>query len=137
VWVDGELVQISEVVAGQKIGKVDCAWAETACLEQPAALKQAERLDEHEGTFECYDIVLENGNCISVADSHLFLVDSGKWFHAQSLRSNMKLQSMHDTISIKSVIKRPLPYIGKVYNLKVKDGEQYFVGKDGLIVRDW
>jgi hypothetical protein len=28
-------------------------------------------------------------------------------------------------------------FVGKVYNLKVKDGDRYFVGEDGVVVRDW
>jgi hypothetical protein len=40
-------------------------------------------------------------------------------------------------VTIKSVTLRSTPYTGKVYNLKVKDSEQYMVGKDKVIVRDW
>ncbi len=136
VWINGALVQISRVAAGQNVGKPDGA-AVALCVEKPASLKQIERVQEHEGTFECYDIVLESGNRISVASSHLFLVDSGQWIRVQNLRSGSKLQSLKSPISIKSIVKRAMPFVGKVYNLKVKGGERYFVGKDGVIVRDW
>jgi len=128
VWADGALVQISTVATGQQIGKAGML---------ATTLRQIGYVQEHEGSFECYDVVLENGNNITVVGSHLFLVDSGQWVQVQNLRSSMKLQTMHDTMGIKSVSKRPLPYIGKVYNLKVEGGERYLVGKDGLIVRDW
>jgi hypothetical protein len=55
----------------------------------------------------------------------------------QELASGSKLVSLEGPITVKSVTKRATPCIGKVYNLKVKDGDQYLVGKDGVIVRDW
>jgi hypothetical protein len=33
--------------------------------------------------------------------------------------------------------KRPTPYVGKVYNLKVEGSDRYLVGKDAVIVRDY
>jgi hypothetical protein len=126
VWVNGALVQISKVTVGQTIGKVGCF-----------AAASLEKLEEHEGSFECRDIMLENGNRISVVDAHCFMLDSGKWVAAQNLESGMKLKSMEGAISIKSVITRATPFVGKVYNLKVSDSDRYFVGKDGVVVRDW
>ncbi len=128
VWVDGALVQISKVAAGQTVGKVACLATATV---------QIEKLEEHEGAFECRDIVLENGNSISVVAAHCFMLDSGRWVAAQNLRSGMKLKSLNGAVAIKSVVKRAMPFVGKVYNLKVKDGEQYLVGEDGVVVRDW
>jgi prepilin-type N-terminal cleavage/methylation domain-containing protein len=130
VWVDGELVQISKVAPGQTVGKLLCTTP-TPCLEQ------VEKLDVHEGTFECRDITLENGNRISVADLHFFLLDSGQWVPVQELKSGSKLVSSDGSIAIKSIVKRTVPVVGKVYNLKVKNGEQYLVGQDGVVVRDW
>jgi hypothetical protein len=130
VWVNGELVQISKVAPGQTVGKLLCTTP-TPCLEQ------VERLDVHEGTFECRDITLENGNVISVADLHFFLLDSGQWVPVQELKSGSKLVSSDGSIAIKSIVKRTVPVVGKVYNLKVKNGEQYLVGQDGVVVRDW
>ena len=127
VWVDGALVQISKVTAGQTVGKVGCV----------AMAERIEKLKEYEGIFECRDITLENGNRISVVDEHCFMLDSGRWVAAQNLQSGMKLKSLNGTVGIKSVVKRALPFVGKVYNLKVKGGEQYLVGEDGVVVRDW
>ena len=126
VWVDGSLVPISDVRPGQIAGKSGAA-----------EVAQIERVDAHEGMFECRDVILENGDCISVVDKHLFMLDSGEWIGAPDLTGGMKLRSLNGPVCIKSVAKRPLPFVGKVYNLKIKDGEQYCVGKDGLVVRDW
>jgi hypothetical protein len=128
VWVDGALVQISKVAIGQTVGKVTCL---------ATVPMQIEKLVEHEGAFVCRDITLENGNRISVVDSHRFLLSSGQWKAAQNLQSGMKLKSLNGTVAIKSVVKRAVPFVGKVYNLKVKDGEKYLVGEDGVVVRDW
>jgi prepilin-type N-terminal cleavage/methylation domain-containing protein len=130
VWVGGALVKISKVATGQTVGKLHCAVL-TACL------KQVEKLEEHEGTFVCRDITLENGNRISVVDAHCFLLDSGRWVAAQDLKSGLKLKSFDGSVGIKSVVKRAVPFVGKVYNLKVKDGDRYLVGEDGVVVRDW
>lgn len=128
VWVDRALVQISKVVAGQTIGKVTCL-ANTSM--------QIEKLEEHEGTFVCYDVLLESGNCISVADCHYFLTESGRWVALQNLKTGTKLQTAKGSIGIISVNKRPMPYVGKVYNLKVEGSDRYKVGKDAVIVRDY
>jgi len=130
VWVDGALVQISQVVPGQTVGKLLCAT-------MTAPLEQIEKVQEHKGTFECRDILLETGSRISVVDAHRFMLDSGRWIAAQDLRSGLRLKTPAGTIGIKSVAVRTAPYVGKVYNLKVKNSEQYLLGKDGVIVRDW
>ncbi len=127
VWVDGALVQISKATAGWTVGKVGCL----------AMARQIEKLKEYEGTFECRDITLENGNHISVVDEHHFMLDSGRWVAAQNLQSGMRLKSSKGSVAIKSVVKRAAPFVGKVYNLKIKNGEQYLVGEDGVVVRDW
>jgi hypothetical protein len=125
VLVDGKLVQISKVTAGQTVGKQLCgSWS----LEQ---------VEEHEGTFECRDIVLESGNSIGVVDAHCFMLESGQWMAAQNLRSGLRLKTLTGTVVIKSVTKRAVPYSGKVYNLKVKSSDQYMAGKDMIIVRDY
>ena len=130
VWVNGALVQISNVVSGQMVGELHCNLA-TDCLEQ------IETVEEHEGTFECRDIVLESGNRISVVDAHCFMLDSGRWMAAQDLRSGLRLKTLSGTAGIKSVATRAVPFVGKVYNLKVKSSDRYIVGKDGIIVRDY
>jgi hypothetical protein len=128
VWVDGALVQISKVVAGQTIGKVTCP-ANTSI--------QIEKVEEHEETFVCYDVLLESGNCINVADCHYFLAKSGRWVALQNLKAGTKLQTLEGSIEISSVTKRPIPYVGKVYNIKVEDSDRYLVGEDAVIVRDY
>jgi hypothetical protein len=125
VWVNGKLVQISKVTAGQTVGKQFCG---SSSLEQ---------VQEHEGTFECRDIVLDSGNTIVVVDAHCFMLDSGRWIAAQNLTSGLRLKTLTGTVGIKSVTKRAVPYTGKVYNLKVKSSDQYMVGKDVVIVRDY
>jgi prepilin-type N-terminal cleavage/methylation domain-containing protein/prepilin-type processing-associated H-X9-DG protein len=130
VWVDGALLQISKVVAGQRVGRFNCV-AVTASPEQ------IETVQEHEGTFECRDIVLESGNAIGVVSSHYFLLDNGQWVAAPNLKSGLKLKSLNGPIGIKSVVKRAMPFVGKVYNLKVKSSNQYLVGRDAVVVRDY
>ncbi|MHC4425864.1 MAG: zinc-ribbon domain-containing protein [Planctomycetota bacterium] len=130
VWVDGALVQISEVAAGHTVGKFLCTMP-TVCLEQ------VEQVQEHEGTFECREVVLESGNRIGVVGAHCFLLDFGQWIAAQNLRSGLRLKTLTGTVGIKSVTKRAVPYTGKVYNLKVNSSDQYMVGKDAVIVRDY
>ena len=123
VWLDGKMVQISNVAAGQMV--------------YTPALTAIEKVEEHDGAFECRDIMLENGNCISVVDAHRFMLDTGQWCAAQNLRSGYQLKTLSGTVGIKSVTVRAMPYVGKVYNLKIRNSQQYAVGEDGLIVRDW
>ncbi len=49
----------------------------------------------------------------------------------------MNLKSLNGTVAIKSVVTRAMPFVGKVYNLKVNSSDQYMVGKDGVVVRDF
>jgi len=128
VWVDGKLVQISKVIAGKKVGKLDSARS---------AVGLTERVEEHgEGLNDCYDMVLESGNSIIVVHSHYFLTVSGRWVAVEDLTSGTKLQSLKGPISITSVVKRTMPFTGKSYNLVLKGAEQYFVGKDGVVALD-
>jgi prepilin-type N-terminal cleavage/methylation domain-containing protein len=117
-WVDGKVMQISQVTMSQTVGSF--------CLEQ---------VQEHTGTFECRDVVLESGNTISVVDAHCFMLDSGQWIAAQNLTSGLRLKTLSGTVGIKSVTTRT--YTGKVYNLKVSGSDQYMVGADAVIVRDF
>ena len=123
VMINGSLVQISKVAAGQMVN--------------PLACTTIEQVQEHEGAFEVRDVVLESGNCISVAASHLFMLESGQWATVQQLRSGLKLKTLNGTIEIKSITVRAMPYVGKVYNLKVNSSDQYMVGEDAVIVRDY
>ena len=114
------LVKIAEVAQGQTI-----------------PFGQIEKIEEHEGAFECRDIVFENGNRISVVDAHCFMRDSGKWIAAQDLRKGLRLKTLDGTIRIESVTTRAAPFVGKVYNLKMQNSDRYVVGRDGIIVRDY
>ena len=139
VWIDGAPVPISSVVAGQMVSK-PLNSRTVACLYQTVCLRQIEGIDVHdesERTWIRYDVVLETGNSITVANSHYFLLDSGRWASVQELVGGMRLLCLEGPIAVKSVIKSALPCVGKVYNLKVRNGERYLVGKDGVIVRDW
>ena len=128
VWVDGKLVQISKVIAGQKVGKLDSAGSASSLIEG---------IEEHgEGLNDCYEMVLESGNSIIIVHSHYFLTVSGKWMAVEELTSGMKLQSLKGPITITSVVKRTMPFMGKSYNLMLKGTEQYFVGKDGVVALD-
>ena len=130
VWIHGAVVPISRVACGQAVGKL-------ACAGPTGPFGQIEMIQEHVGAFECRDILLETGNRISVVDAHCFMLDSGRWIAAQDLRNGFRLKTLNGTVGIKSVTTRPTPFVGKVYNLKVKSLDQYMVGKDGVIVRDY
>lgn len=139
VWIDGAPVQISTVVAGQTVSKPVNART-VACLQQSVCSRQIEAVDVHnesEGAWTRYDVVLETGNRITVANCHYFLLDSGRWASVQELKAGSMLVTLEGPIAVKSVIKSDIPCFGKVYNLKVRNGERYLVGKDGVIVRDW
>ncbi|UCE46274.1 MAG: hypothetical protein JSW47_11690, partial [Phycisphaerales bacterium] len=109
--VDGKLVQIQNVTASGMT------------------------LQEHDGTFTCRDIVLETGNTISVVEAHCFMTDSGQWVNAQNLTTSLRLKTLTGTVGIKSITSRS--YTGKVYNLKIAGSDQYMIGKDSVIVRDF
>ena len=128
MWVDGKLVEISKVAAGQTATKAACPTTVT---------RQIEKVEEHEGTFTCYDVLLESGNCLSVAENHYFLAKSGQWISLQNLKAGIKLKTSKGSIGIIRVAKRPMPYVGKVYNLKVEGSDRYPVGEDAVIVRDY
>ena len=136
VWVNGALVSISSVGPRQCVGRIDNAPVKNSSLPLPY-LGKVEELQEHEGVFNCYDILLQSGNRIGVAENHYFLTESGNWIAVQDLKTGTKLQTAKGSIGIVSVTKRPMPYVGKVYNLKVEGSDQYFVGKDAVIVRDY
>jgi prepilin-type N-terminal cleavage/methylation domain-containing protein len=111
--VNGKLVQISQVTAGLSISEVQ----------------------EHQGTFLCRDIHLDSGNTIGVVAKHCFMLDSGQWINAPNLKAGMRLKTLTGTVGIKSISTRS--YTGKVYNLKIQGSDQYMVGKDSVIVRDF
>ena len=138
VWVDGEETEISKVVAGATVDKPAVTNTITS-LHKTVCSKEIEKVILHDdlGSWERYDITLENGNSLIVADSHYFLLDSGDWVSSLKLEAGSKLQTLEGTVNVKSIEKSPARSAGAVYNLKIKGGERYLVGKDGIIVRDW
>ncbi|MBN2594015.1 MAG: hypothetical protein JXA81_10945 [Sedimentisphaerales bacterium] len=104
-------------------------------IRNVTASRTIESVQEHKGTFVCRDIVLESGNTISVVEAHRFMTDSGQWVAAQNLTTSLRLKTLTGTIGIKSITTRS--YAGKVYNLKIANSDQYMVGKDSVIVRDY
>ncbi|MHC4533309.1 MAG: right-handed parallel beta-helix repeat-containing protein [Planctomycetota bacterium] len=136
VWIDGNLVSISKVGPGRSIGRIDGTTIRNSSLPLPY-LGKVQELQEHEGVFECHDVLLESGNRICVAERHYFLTESGDWVAVQNLTTATKLQTPKGSIGIVNVTKRLIPYVGKVYNLKVEGSDRYLVGKDAVIVRDY
>ena len=124
VWANSALVPISMAAPGQSIYGIN-------------SLSKIQEVQEHNGTFACYDVLLKSGNCLSVAENHYFMAESGRWISLQNLKAGIKLQTPKGTIEVIGVTKRPMPYIGKVYNLKVAGSDSYLVGKDAVIVRDY
>jgi len=124
VWASGSLVPISRITHAQSICGIN-------------SLSKIEEIQEHSGTFTCYDILLDSGNCISVAENHFFLAESGQWISLLNLKAGTKLQTQKGSIGIISITKRPMPYIGKVYNLNIAGSDRYLVGKDAVIARDY
>jgi len=113
VWVNDALVPFSKVVQGQSISGM-------------TRLNEIQEVQQHKGTFACYDVLLESGNCISVAENHYFLAESEQWLSLNNLKQGIKLKTLKGSIGIKSVIKRPTPYTGKVYNLRIKGSDRYY-----------
>jgi hypothetical protein len=131
VWVNGKLMKISNVLSGQNV-----VQPHSSDLSDTSSWS-IEKVEEHKGTFECRDILLESGYHVSVVDAHCFMLDSGQWIAAHDLKSGLKLKTLNSTVGIKSVEIRGKPFVGKVYNLKIKGTDRYFVGKDRIIVRDY
>jgi hypothetical protein len=124
VWVGGAFIPISEVTSGNISTDVHGS-------------NRIEELQEHTGAFVCYDILLESGNCLAVAENHYFLAESEEWISLKNLEAGTKLKTAKGSIGIVSVTKRPMPYTGKVYNLKIDGSDRYLVGKDAIVVRDY
>ncbi len=121
VWVDGAMQSIAKVAAGQSVG-----------------LNEVEQLQVHAGTWtQVTDVILENGECLTVIGSHLFRLSSGQFVPVQQLRQGSELDTMNGTVKVAWSVKRTSPLVGNVYNVKVQDADEYFVGKTGVVVRDF
>jgi outer membrane protein assembly factor BamB len=130
VWIGDSLSSISGVTAGQKLGN-------SHCLVASGSAKTIERVEEHQGSFECLDLLLETGERISVVDSHCFMLECGRWAPIQDLKAGSRLKCMTGSVAVRSIVKRQTPFVGRVYNLRIEGSDRYFVGKAGLIVRDY
>jgi prepilin-type N-terminal cleavage/methylation domain-containing protein/prepilin-type processing-associated H-X9-DG protein len=138
VWVDGEMTKISEVSAGSMVDK-PAVTKTIVDVQKTVCSHEIESVDVHNDvdSWERYDITLENGNSIVVADCHVFLLSSGDWISSKKLEAGSRLQTLEGAVAVKSVVKSETRSTGTVYNLKIKGSERYLVGKDGLVVRDW
>jgi prepilin-type N-terminal cleavage/methylation domain-containing protein len=133
VWVGGTLVPISEATAGQTIlpahGRVALAAAGSLTVEAVQA---------HPGVhYDARRVVLENGEVICVVDSHFFLLDNGLWVPVQQLGAGSVLRTLSGPVKVVAVVPQKSPYVGVVYNLKIKEADHYFVGRAGAVVRDY
>ncbi|MBN1359527.1 MAG: hypothetical protein JW993_02995 [Sedimentisphaerales bacterium] len=138
VWADGALVPISQVRPAQDVSAICGDIAEGRMIIRPYdSFGAVELIQEHDGAFVCYDVLLATGNAISVVSGHYFMTDDGRWMALQSLRADMSLRTATGSVTIAAVHRRPRPYVGKVYNLKIADSDCYLVGKDALVVRDY
>jgi hypothetical protein len=124
VWTNGALLPISKITSGQSMNVFD-------------SIKKVEEVQEHTGTFTCYDILLESGRIITVAENHYFMTDSGRWLSLENLKAGTRLKTSKDSIGIKCITQQPMSNTGKVYNLKIKEADRYMVGEDAIIVRDY
>jgi hypothetical protein len=124
VWIDGNLIPISKVVSGQVF----------RCGDDQSEVGE---IQVHDGTFTCYDIVLESGNCITVAECHYFMTVFGQWLAVHDLKTGTRLKTEDGDVSVTTIARRPESYEGKVFNLRVKGSDRYLVGKDAIVVRDY
>ncbi len=128
VWVDGAMLPIAKVAAGQAVGSA----------ANVATLNEVELVQVHPGCrAECYDVILESGDCISVVETHFFRIATGQFVPVQQLRRGVTLDTMNGTVKVAWVVKRTTPFVGTVYNLKIQNADEYFVGKTGVVVRDF
>jgi len=65
------------------------------------------------------------------------MAEYGQWLSLHSLHAGTRLKTTTGSVEIVKILKRPKPYTGKVYNIKVAGSDQYMVGKDGVVVRDY
>jgi len=63
------------------------------------------------------------------------MLSSGLWIGAEDLQSGMTLKTLNGTVNIQSVTTSS--YTGKVYNVNVNNSDQYMVGADAVVVRDY
>ena len=132
-WVDGVLMPIAEVTAGRTVAP---GPARGVVLHVRASRVSA--VDTHPGVFDDWcKVVLANGECLDVIGTHPFLLDSGLWVSVKDLNEGSVLRTIDGSITVAAVLSQREPYIGTVYNLKSEDTHCYFVGRTGVVVRDF
>jgi hypothetical protein len=132
-WADGMLMPIAKVTAGQNVAP-GCARG----VVLRVATSRVSAIDAHRGVFgDWCKVVLANRECLDVIGTHPFLLDSGLWVSVRDLREGSILRTITGSIVVAAVLPQTEPYIGTVYNLKSEDTHCYFVGRAGVVVRDF
>ncbi|MBN2590164.1 MAG: prepilin-type N-terminal cleavage/methylation domain-containing protein [Sedimentisphaerales bacterium] len=128
VWINGQMVEIAQVTVGQNVAAMYNASSTAVSVKE---------LEEHgTGMNRCYEMTLESGNTIRIVHSHYFMTASGDWKRIDELSAGMQLESMNGAVTIKSVEKKVMPFLGQSYNLVLNGSESYFVGQDGIVALD-
>ena len=132
-WVDGRLVPIAAVVPGQVV-----APPRARGMVVDTRASEVSGVDEHPGVFSDWrKVILANGECLCVIGTHPFLLDSGLWVSVKDLREGSVLRTVNGSVEVAAVRPQSQPYVGTVYNLKIEDTHCYFVGRTGVVVRDF
>jgi len=133
VWIDGRLIPIAQAAVGQVAGGFP---ANRMAVSGPAW--RIDRVDAHEGVFaDVHVLVLENGESLCVVGSHIFLLADGTWVRVEDLTAGSVLQAHDGPIRVVAAMRPSRPYIGTVYNLKIEGADRYFVGRAGVVARDY
>ena len=69
--------------------------------------------------------------------SHIFLLADGTWARVEDLTSGSMLQTHGRPIRVVAAMRPSRPYVGTVYNLKIEGADHYFVGRAGVVARDY
>ena len=119
--------RIDQVKPGDKVMALN---SENGQVEE----REVTKLEVHEGEFHLLDLEA-GGSSITVTTRHFFRQDSGSWISSEQIHPNCGLVGLDGSVNIQHA-STPYPWRGTVYNLKVV-GNNYFVGKQPLLVRDY
>lgn len=85
-------------------------------------------------TMQMCGLEISGNEMLRVTPEHRFYTN-GEWIEARALQVGDLLQNKHgDYISVLN--KEILPHYEKVYNISVKDNENYYVTEEGLLVHN-
>jgi prepilin-type N-terminal cleavage/methylation domain-containing protein len=133
VWVAGRLVPMSRAATGQVV--LATGRCGSAVI---SGLSRIEALETHYGVFaESRSIILQTGESIRVIGSHWLLLGCGVWAPVQALEPGSVLQTVNGSVRVAAVVEHAEPYVGTVYNLKIKEADNYLVGWAGVVARDY